>query len=208
MTVFDILAKRNADKLRAVRADGASIRYHLRMDGSEAGAIDVFELFNGVSLAFNSIPQGTASWDDIEPLELQIDWCLRGRFQLDDGIRLGDGELAVHDERIRKRSMRFPAPLYTGFTIRISRSEGAEVLSRLLSFDFDALAQRLTGSSGCKIYAPDPSMKALLVLEYRRTGTADAAASQSARTHLSCQRDPLSCPASRRLSAKKYYRIS
>lgn len=59
MTVFDILAKRNADKLRAVRADGASIRYHLRMDGSEAGAIDVFELFNGVSLAFNSIPQGT-----------------------------------------------------------------------------------------------------------------------------------------------------
>ena len=111
MTVFDILAKRNADKLRAVRADGASIRYHLRMDGSEAGAIDVFELFNGVSLAFNSIPQGTASWDDIEPLELQIDWCLRGRFQLDDGIRLGDGELAVHDERIRKRSMRFPAPL-------------------------------------------------------------------------------------------------
>lgn len=77
MTVFDILAKRNADKLRAVRADGASIRYHLRMDGSEAGAIDVFELFNGVSLAFNSIPQGTASWDDIEPLELQIDWCLR-----------------------------------------------------------------------------------------------------------------------------------
>lgn len=162
MTVFDILAKRNADKLRAVRADGASIRYHLRMDGSEAGAIDVFELFNGVSLAFNSIPQGTASWDDIEPLELQIDWCLRGRFQLDDGIRLGDGELAVHDERIRKRSMRFPAPLYTGFTIRISRSEGAEVLSRLLSLDFDALAQRLTGSSGCKIYAPDPSMKALL----------------------------------------------
>lgn len=162
MTVFDILAKRNADKLRAVRADGASIRYHLRMDGSEAGAIDVFELFNGVSLAFNSIPQGTASWDDIEPLELQIDWCLRGRFQLDDGIRLGDGELAVHDERIRKRSMRFPAPLYTGFTIRISRSEGAEVLSRLLSFDFDALAQRLTGSSGCKIYAPGPSMKALL----------------------------------------------
>lgn len=162
MTVFDILAKRNADKLRAVRADGASIRYHLRMDGSEAGIIDVFELFNGVSLAFNSIPQGTASWDDIEPLELQIDWCLRGRFQLDDGIRLGDGELAVHDERIRKRSMRFPAPLYTGFTIRISRSEGAEVLSRLLSLDFDALAQRLTGSSGCKIYAPDPSMKALL----------------------------------------------
>ena len=57
MTVFDILAKRNADKLRAVRADGASIRYHLRMDGSEAGIIDVFELFNGVSLAFNSIPK-------------------------------------------------------------------------------------------------------------------------------------------------------
>ena len=82
--------------------------------------------------------------------------------RIDDGIRLGDGELAVHDERIRKRSMRFPAPLYTGFTIRISRSEGAEVLSRLLSFDFDALAQRLTGSSGCRIYAPDPSMKALL----------------------------------------------
>lgn len=77
MTVFDILAKRNADKLRAVRADGASIRYHLRMDGSEAGVIDVFELFNGVSLAFNSIPQGTASWDDIEPHELQVDWCLR-----------------------------------------------------------------------------------------------------------------------------------
>ena len=63
---------------------------------------------------------------------------------------------------LEKRSMRFPAPLYTGFTIRISRSEGAEALSRLLSFDFDALAQRLTGSSGCKIYAPDPSMKALL----------------------------------------------
>lgn len=209
MTVFDILAKRNADKLRAVRADGASIRYHLRMDGSEAGAIDVFELFNGVSLAFNSIPQGTASWDDIEPLELQIDWCLRGRFQLDDGIRLGDGELAVHDERIRKRSMRFPAPLYTGFTIRISRSKGAEVLSRLLSFDFDALAQRLTGSSGCKIYArPLNEGSSRIVLGYRRTGTADAAASQSARTHLSCQRDPLSCPASRRLSTKKYYRIS
>ena len=38
MTVFDILAKRNADKLRAPSgADGASIRYHLRMDGSEAG---------------------------------------------------------------------------------------------------------------------------------------------------------------------------
>ena len=123
MTVFDILARRNADKLRAIRADGASVRYHLRMDDGTAGVIDAFELFDGVSLAFNSIPQGTATWDDVEPLELQIDWCLHGRFQLDDGIRLGEGELAVHDERVRKRSMEFPAPLYTGLTIRISRSE-------------------------------------------------------------------------------------
>lgn len=165
MTVFDILAKRNADKLRAIHADGASNRYHLRMDDNETGVIDVFELFNGVTLAFNSIPQGTASWGDIEPHELQIDWCLRGQFQLDDGIRLGEGELAVHDERVRKRSMRFPAPLYTGFTIRINRSEGAKSLSRLLSatnLDFDALAHRLAGQSGCKVYVPDPSMKALL----------------------------------------------
>lgn len=165
MTVFDILAKRNADKLRAVRADEASTRYHLRMDDGAAGVIDAFELFNGVSLAFNSIPQGSASWGDAEPLELQIDWCLHGRFHLDDGIRLGEGELAVHDERVRKRSMRFPAPLYAGFTIRISRSEGAKALSRLLfatNFDLDALAQRLTGPSGCNIYAPDPAMRALL----------------------------------------------
>ena len=165
MTVFDILARRNADKLRAIRADGASVRYHLRMDDGTAGVIDAFELFDGVSLAFNSIPQGTATWDDVEPLELQIDWCLHGRFQLDDGIRLGEGELAVHDERVRKRSMEFPAPLYTGLTIRISRSEGAKTLSRSLSatsLDFDVLAQQLAGSSGCKVYAPDPSMKALL----------------------------------------------
>ena len=70
MTVFDILARRNADKLRAIRADGASVRYHLRMDDGTAGVIDAFELFDGVSLAFNSIPQGTATWDDVEPLEL------------------------------------------------------------------------------------------------------------------------------------------
>ena len=56
MTVFDILARRNADKLRAIRADGASVRYHLRMDDGTAGVIDAFELFDGVSLAFNSIP--------------------------------------------------------------------------------------------------------------------------------------------------------
>ena len=52
------------------------------MDDGTAGVIDAFELFDGVSLAFNSIPQGTATWDDVEPLELQIDWCLHGRFQL------------------------------------------------------------------------------------------------------------------------------
>ncbi len=57
MTVFDILAKRNADKLRAVRADGASIRYHLRMDGSEAGVLDVFELFNGVPWRSTASPK-------------------------------------------------------------------------------------------------------------------------------------------------------
>lgn len=209
MTVFDILAKRNADKLRAVRADGASIRYHLRMDGSEAGAIDVFELFNGVSLAFNSIPQGTASWDDIEPLELQIDWCLRGRFQLDDGIRLGDGELAVHDERIRKRSMRFPAPLYTGFTIRITvGGSGGSLPPPLLRLRCPRAAAHGVERLQDLCARPLNEGSSRIVLGYRRTGTADAAASQSARTHLSCQRDPLSCPASRRLSAKKYYRIS
>jgi len=87
MTVFDILAKRNADKLRAVEADGASVRYHLRMRDGVVGIIDAFELFDGVSLMFNSIPRGTAEWDDREPCELQIDWCRRGRFELDDGIR-------------------------------------------------------------------------------------------------------------------------
>ena len=129
VTVFDILAKRNADKLRAVSADGASVRYHLRMSDGVVGIIDTFELLDGVSLMFNSIPRGTAEWGDVEPRELQIDWCLRGRFELETAngrtIRLGEGELAFHDERVRKRVMSFPAPLYTGLTLRIDRSAGA-----------------------------------------------------------------------------------
>lgn len=83
MEVFDMLARRNADKLRAVGTDGASVRYHLRMNDGATGVIDAFELFDGVSLAFNNIPRGVATWNDVEPFELQIDWCLRGRFQLD-----------------------------------------------------------------------------------------------------------------------------
>ena len=86
MEVFDMLARRNADKLRAVGTDGASVRYHLRMNDGATGVIDAFELFDGVSLAFNNIPRGVATWNDVEPFELQIDWCLRGRFQLDGGI--------------------------------------------------------------------------------------------------------------------------
>ena len=71
----------------------------------------------------------------------------------------------MHDERVRKRSMGFPAPLYAGLTIRISQSVGAESLSRSLptiGLDFDALAHRLAGPSGCRIYTPDPSTRALL----------------------------------------------
>lgn len=169
MTVFDILAKRNADKLRAVGADGASVRYHLRMNDGVVGIIDAFELFDGVSLMFNSIPRGTAEWGDIEPRELQIDWCLRGRFELKTTngrtIRLGEGELAFHDERVSKHVMTFPAPLYTGLTLRIDRSTGAASLEQALPgcvVDLDGLARRLTGESGCTTCAPDPSMRALL----------------------------------------------
>ena len=169
MTVFDILAKRNADKLRAVGADGTSVRYHLRMNDGVVGIIDTFELFDGVSLMFNSIPRGTAEWGDVEPRELQIDWCLRGRFELETAngrtIRLSEGEFAFHDERVSKRVMSFPAPLYTGLTLRIDRSAGAASLARALpecDVDLDGLARRLTGESGCAIYTPDPSMRALL----------------------------------------------
>ena len=145
MTVLDILAKRNADKLRAVEADGASVRYHLRMRDGVVGIIDAFELFDGVSLMFNSIPRGTAEWDDREPCELQIDWCRRGRFELDAAngraIRLNEGELAFHDERVLKRVMAFPSPLYTGLTLRIDRSVGAASLERsmrLLESDLES----------------------------------------------------------------------
>ena len=169
MTVFDILAKRNADKLRAVGADGASVRYHLRMNDGVVGIIDTFELFDGVSLMFNSIPRGSAEWNDIEPRELQIDWCLRGRFELETAngrsIRLNEGELAFHDERIRKRIMSFPAPLYTGLTLRINRFTGAASLAHALpecNTSLDKLTRRLTGECGCTICAPDPSMRALL----------------------------------------------
>ena len=169
MTVFDILAKRNADKLRAVHADGVSTRYHLNMDDGTVGIIDAFELFDGVSLLFNSMPRGSAEWGDIEPRELQIDWCLRGRFELETAngrtIRLNDGELAFHDERICKNVMTFPAPLYTGLTLRINWSTGAESLARILPecpVDLGELACGLTGESGCAIYMPDPSMRALL----------------------------------------------
>ena len=169
MTVLDILAKRNADKLRAVEADGASVRYHLRMRDGVVGIIDAFELFDGVSLMFNSIPRGTAEWDDREPCELQIDWCRRGRFELDAAngraIRLNEGELAFHDERVLKRVMAFPSPLYTGLTLRIDRSVGAASLERALhgrTVDLDGLARRLTGEDGCTVCDPDPSMRALL----------------------------------------------
>ena len=151
------------------------------MNDGATGVIDAFELFDGVSLAFNNIPRGVATWNDVEPFELQIDWCLRGRFQLDGGIRLGEGDLGVHDERVRKRSMGFPAPLYAGLTIRISQSVGAESLSRSLptiGLDFDALAHRLAGPSGCRIYTPDPSTRALLesFWDIDDPGTSDAAA--------------------------------
>ena len=169
MTVFDILAKRNADKLRAVSADGASVRYHLRMSDGVVGIIDTFELLDGVSLMFNSIPRGTAEWADVEPRELQVDWCLSGRFELETAngrtIRLGEGELAFHDERVSKRVMTFPAPLYTGLTLRIDRSAGAASLVQALpgcTVDLDGLARRLTGESGCTTCEPDPSMRALL----------------------------------------------
>ena len=194
-----MLARRNADKLRAVGTDGASVRYHLRMNDGATGVIDAFELFDGVSLAFNNIPRGVATWNDVEPFELQIDWCLRGRFQLDGGIRLGEGDLGVHDERVRKRSMGFPAPLYAGLTIRISQSVGAESLSRSLptiGLDFDALAHRPLDESPPRV-----------VLGYRRPGTSDAAAPQNARTHRPCQRNTSPCPTIRRLPAKKHDRV-
>lgn len=216
MTVLDILAKRNADKLRAVEADGASVRYHLRMRDGVVGIIDAFELFDGVSLMFNSIPRGTAEWDDREPCELQIDWCRRGRFELDAAngraIRLNEGELAFHDERVLKRVMAFPSPLYTGLTLRIDRSVGAASLERALhgrTVDLDGLARRLTGEDGCTVCDPDPSMRALLGSFWDVDERAPlAAAAQGPRTRRPRRRDAELRPARRELPAKEHNRVA
>ena len=207
-----MLARRNADKLRAVGTDGASVRYHLRMNDGATGVIDAFELFDGVSLAFNNIPRGVATWNDVEPFELQIDWCLRGRFQLDGGIRLGEGDLGVHDERVRKRSMGFPAPLYAGLTIRISQSVGAEVSLPLPPYDWPRLRRPRASARRAKrmqnLHArPLDESPPRVVLGYRRPGTSDAAAPQNARTHRPCQRNTSPCPTIRRLPAKKHDRV-
>lgn len=169
MTVFDVLAKRNADKLQAVSSLDTKKRFELRLDEGGVGIMDTFDLFEGVTIVFNNIPQGCVSWNDIEPNELQFDWCQRGRFELRTAsgkyIYLSQGELAIHNETVHKQVMHYPMPLYTGFSLRINK-QCAETLfpkiDPLKNISIEKLDNRLTGKDGCSIFIPDLLMKSLL----------------------------------------------
>lgn len=169
MTSLQQQSERNLDKLQLAEAHPNGGRYELRMEGETSGTVDCYELFDGITLIFNTLPQGRAPWNDIEAQELQLDWCSEGLFELETmtggTLVLEPGNLAVHDQRISKKTLIYHAPLFTGITLRIEYLRGAKSLQELpatAEIDFQALRERYTGESGCKIFSPDAAVRELL----------------------------------------------
>lgn len=149
--------------------DPEGVRISAKMEEGLEGIISAYRLFDGVYLQFNDFPCGTFRWDAVTPSALSLDWCERGRCEVEcsngRGYYCDAGDFAAHDHRAAPRVMCFPRERFRGFTLTILLEAEHEVFSQhplLAPFDFDALARRAAGEEGCRVWsAQDDLARAL-----------------------------------------------
>lgn len=169
MNPSEYLAQRNASRFEIVKKEGSLTRFLLHLDNGMQGTVESHELFDGIYLAFNRIPQGSVSWEDDEPRSLQLEWCRRGRCEIactnGKTYFVHEGVCAVHDRHITKRLMRYPMPSYEGITLSmVYNADGNAFSANPLAqeLDFEAFRARYAGKEGCRVFTPDETMAALL----------------------------------------------
>lgn len=142
---FDLMALYGRNTVCSDK-DGECRIYHLNNE-TGAGMITVYNVFTGISAAFNDIHMGYCSKkQNSAPDVIEINHCMEGRYECSIGDRLccymSHGDVAVKAADIGSENSCFPTRHYHGISIFIETDKLSDELlaiMKALSIDMDRI---------------------------------------------------------------------
>ena len=142
---FDLMALYGRNTVCSDK-DGECRIYHLNNE-TGAGMITVYNVFTGISAAFNDIHMGYCSKkQNSAPDVIEINHCMEGRYECSIGDRLccymSHGDVAVKAADIVSENSCFPTRHYHGISIFIETdklSDELPAIMKALSIDMDRI---------------------------------------------------------------------